>query len=82
MKERIIQYCQTCSLDDLENMAKKYHINCTKEEIKQIDFFIKNNIDALIEGREECFLELQKQISHDLYQKLYQLYKNVKNPYL
>lgn len=78
----IKNYISKITTKDIDSFARKNNIELTKEEIKIIDNYIKNDWKTIIYGNSENILnELKQKLDNEKYQKIEKLYIESKNKY-
>ncbi|MBR4693405.1 MAG: hypothetical protein IKQ06_06235 [Bacilli bacterium] len=70
------------TINDLRRVADKYELKYSEDELFTIYSFIKDYYQDLLMKNDKVLVLLKDKINKDLYDKLIDLYVNIKDKYL
>ena len=70
------------TINDLRRVADKYELKYSEDELSTIYSFIKDYYQDLLMKNDKVLVLLKDKINKDLYDKLIDLYVNIKDKYL
>ena len=82
IQDFIKNHINDLTINDLRRVADKYELKYSEDELSTIYSFIKNYYQDLLMKNDKVLVLLKDKINKDLYDKLIDLYVNIKEKYL
>ena len=82
IQDFIKNHINDLTINDLRRVADKYELKYSEDELSTIYSFIKNYYQDLLMKNDKVLVLLKDKINKDLYDKLIDLYTNIKDKYL
>lgn len=82
IQDFIKNYINDLTINDLRRVADKYELKYSEDELSTIYSFIKDYYQDLLMKNDKVLVLLKDKINKDLYDKLIDLYVNIKDKYL
>lgn len=82
IQDFIKNHINDLSINDLRRVADKYELKYSEDELSTIYSFIKDYYQDLLMKNDKVLVLLKEKINKDLYDKLIDLYVNIKDKYL
>lgn len=82
IQDFIKNHINDLTINDLRRVADKYELKYSEDELSTIYSFIKDYYQDLLMKNDKVLVLLKDKINKDLYDKLIDLYANIKDKYL
>ena len=82
IQDFIKNHINDLTINDLRSVADKYELKYSEDELSTIYSFIKDYYQDLLMKNDKVLVLLKDKINKDLYDKLIDLYVNIKEKYL